>query len=299
MIYTSANLLSNVKQKAVTPDSQTLWSDANILKVADEKIRAAIVPAVLATREDYYLTYVDYSTPATEYRIPRDAIGMKVSRVAFVDNDGTEWPCYRVSNVVDSYDQDNYAFFIQKNTIVFDVLPTKSVRVYYHVRPLSLIPTTSSMQVVSVADPSVEVNAVPSSIVAGQTLNAVSQYPGYDTILEGNPITGILSTTLTMTRPVTEVSVGDWMSPDGYTPVVQIPMEMQMALEWMVINVILASIGDQNGVAIAAQMADSAVKDAITLLQPRVDGASRKIIRKDCGLRQYGDRFATSIWIRS
>jgi hypothetical protein len=297
--YTSADLLTNVKSKAAMPDSQITFTDTRILDIANERIRSKILPAVLSTREDYYLTYIDYATPALSYSIPSDAIGMKLSRVAFLDDGGTEWPCIRVATPLEAYESSEY-FYIRKNTIYFDQMPTRTVRLYYHSRPTKLVATTSAMQIVSISGLDIEVSSVPVGFVAGDSIIGVGGSPGFETLMPANVIANIASTTLTMTSALpSSLAVGDWLSDEGMSPVVQVPYECLSSLEWFVASTIMKAQDDAQGATLADQEAVSALKEAIQILQPRIDGAAQKIVKRDSNLRESADGiFNSGVWVR-
>jgi hypothetical protein len=297
MQYTTADLLTNVKSKAAAPDSQTVFTDAILLKIADEKIRSTLVPAVLSTREDYYLTYIDYATPSTSYAIPSKAIGMKISRIVLCDSTNTEWPCVRVANPTEASEAPDY-YYIHRNTIMFVTAPTKTVRVYYHCRPNVLVKTTEAARITGITGKVVSVSAVPSTITAASVVDIISEFHGYDTVSVDNAVDTIVSTDITLTdTPVADI--GDWMAVAGYTPVPQIPSEMQAALEWFVVSSMMNSQTDAQGYQLAMAEASQALKQAIVILQPRVDGASKKIVRRDSTLRETADGLINQgVWIR-
>jgi hypothetical protein len=117
--------------------------------------------------------------------------------------------------------------------------------------------------------------------------------------MEDTVISTIVGTTLTFATALpTEVQVGDYLNPKGYSAIPQIPCEMQVALEWMIASAILKSLGDAQGATLAIQESQGAVKDALSLLQPRVDGQSKKIVNRESLLRQSSDYYTFGIYVK-
>jgi hypothetical protein len=280
MAYTTTDLLARIKQKAMIPDSQTTFDDDSLLAIADDEIALRLVPAILSTREDFYLTSVDCAAAAS-VDIPERAIGMKLKRVCFVDSAGSEEQLVQVDPM-----QGEEGFYLQGNKVYFTYTPTDTIRLYYYICPGKLIPTSKAAVVVSVLGSAITVVSVPSAIASGASVDFIKNKPGYDTLALDQTATTVASPTLTMaTAPTSDLAAGHYIALAGYSPVVQVPEALVGALEWAVAASVLEALGDTSGAALASQKADRSLAAGVSLFEPRIDGVVKKIINYDSELR--------------
>ena len=289
MSYTTATLLQRVRQKAMLPDSDGPFDNEAILAVADDVIALRIVPAILATGNDYLLTYSDFVTPSLTYDIPNRAVGLKIKDVTLVDESSEQ----ALSQIDDLLDSKASGYFLRGNTIHFNTAPTKTVRVYYHLKP-SLLVELSKCAVIQ-SNPvgnDVTVVSLPDNIVSGDIVDFVKSVPDYSAYQTEQIIQGVAGTVLTMTSTPLGIA-GAYVCETGCSPVIPLPQDLMSAMEWACAAEILDSQGDFNASERASKRADRGLAAGIRILDPRVDGVkSRKIINRDSELR-YGSRNKT------
>lgn len=162
-LFTTTELLESIKDRAHAPDSQSTYTTARLLSIASDELLTYIVPMILSTQEDYYVTYKDYTaTGTTSFTLPDRAIGGKLKDVVLLQDSTTEIPVKRV----DQSQKDNLSgqyCWLRGNTLLLNIAPTQpTLRIYYHTRPSRLIELTDCGKVTSLGASSVDLDLVPS-----------------------------------------------------------------------------------------------------------------------------------------
>ena len=284
--YTTADLIASVRVRGMFPDaSQGSLSADNILLLATEELRLTIVPMILAVREKYYETYVDYPMVASKsiYPLPLRATGGICSLVQFIVNQAV----YNLSNIdataVATTQTGLYprGFYFQDNNIVLYPTPNATagtIRIRYYQRPSLLINTTASSQITALdqAAGTVTLAAAPSAWSSGVKYDFIPNVDPYSPYGVDSVLSNIDLSTNTLsfgTLPVNTdgtflVSIGDWIAPAGQTPVPGIPSEFFPLLAQTVACKLLEAIGDPN-IAVAQQKLQAYAQNAIRLITPR------------------------------
>ena len=83
MDFTSTGLIAQIKRRALIPTSQNLFTDSDLIAMLNEELQNRVIPYILSVREDYFLTYDEYTQngSTTEIDIPTNAIGNKINQV--------------------------------------------------------------------------------------------------------------------------------------------------------------------------------------------------------------------------
>ena len=92
------NLIENVRRKAWLSDTNTNYTNAQILRIAYEQASKVLLPLVRSIDHTYYLSSYEIAltTAASRYRVPpRAATQVIVSAILF-DSDGNESPISRI-----------------------------------------------------------------------------------------------------------------------------------------------------------------------------------------------------------
>mgnify|MGYP000908499087 FL=1 len=105
------NLLNSVKRRASIPTRQTLFKDDDFLELMTEEMQTEIVPTIIRAREDFYLTYRDFTiinlqeypgfgnepfglmpfggtVPVTWGQLLQRSIGTRIKDIDWINNDG-------------------------------------------------------------------------------------------------------------------------------------------------------------------------------------------------------------------
>lgn len=285
--FTTDTLIASIKRRGMIPTNQSTFDTDDFLALANEEIQLGLLPLILSTREEYYVTSKDYSA-ADSIDIPERSVGAKVRDVKLVDSNEVEQDVPQV----DFKDRDLAAFlgfYIQGNKIYFTDTPDETIRVYYYQRPNELVATSDAAQIASidVNNNQVTVSSLPSTITTSTPVDIIKAAPGYDCLAIDQTITNIASTTLTFSSLPTGLAVGDWIALAGESPIVQLPKELQPILSQRVTVRILQSTGDLEQMGAAQADLNRMEAAAFRLIEPRTDGANHKIINRFSSLRLY------------
>ena len=308
MAFTSENLIESVKNKALIPISQITFTDEQILQIANEEIQTAIVPMLLDAREDYMVKYQEQGivNGQDEYVIPARAIGGKLKDLTIFDSvaiaetrrDNERSIAYLPSELVpyrtSSYATYDYqAFFFRGNNVVLHPKPSTDnavLRLYYFERPNRLVKQTDAGRIDSIdtTNNQVTLGNLPIDFSINTLVDFVKATPGFENRATDQTIQNINGLTLTFTELPTGLVVGDYVCLAEETPVVQLPVELHPILAQRVTVKILEAIGDTVGSNLARVKLQEMEINATGLLQPRIEGETKKIINPFSPLNVIG-----------
>lgn len=291
MAWTTANLITAVKDRQMFPDASSgSLSPAVLLQYATDELLITIVPMLMKLREKYYETYIDFDyseyTPTVD--IPHRSIGTTLSAVQFISGD--------VIRPINPIDPSNIStmttstipsnFYFQNNSVVFYPAPAGAygtVRLRYFQRPSSLALTTDCAQITAF-DPltGVATCVPPSQWITGDLFDFVPRNASQATPYNIDSVITAISTS-SMTFTLTEaqaalVRVGDWIALAGYTPVPEVPFELQAVLTQATCCRGLAAIKDQAGLESAKIDLNAYLLAAVNLLTPRDQLGLKKVV---------------------
>ena len=236
--YTTASLLDQIKRKAFIPSSQSTFTDAELLGVATDEIHNTILPAVMNTREEFYVYLKQHTLDGTikRFTIPSRAVGMSLREVSVVVG-GSERnvPRYDIEDKVYSDTSGTlYGYYLQNNSVHVLGNQAGDLNLYYYLRPGQLVETSQATTTVAVdlVANTITVNNLPTGWTVGTKLDIISYEPGFDAKSLSNAITAINGTILTFADPLptneagsSTVVSGDWLSLEDTSPVPQMPVE--------------------------------------------------------------------------
>jgi len=78
MDLTTAGLIDDIQLNALLPDG--MYTNADIISFLNDGFYSEVLPYIMRHREDFFITYADYSAAAT-ISIPTDAIMQKLKDV--------------------------------------------------------------------------------------------------------------------------------------------------------------------------------------------------------------------------
>ena len=101
--------------------------------------------------------------------------------------------------------------------------------------------------------------------------------------------TTITTTTIVMTADLPEsLAIGDWISLNGTTPVIQCPVELQPLLEQEAANFCLRAQGDLEAYKAGKEEAKEMRDDLKKMISPRISKEGKKILNNSGILRRRG-----------
>ena len=303
--YTTTALIAAIKRRGSFPNSQSLFSNQDLIDIANDELWDTVVPWLMANREEYLVSYKDITLAANEKTIdiPQNAMGMKLRDVVVVTNPGmsqeTTYALARTSP--DEIASGNLngsilpflssCFYIQNNQVIIWPAPSSETifRLSFFRRPNQLIATTSCGQVTSVDTNTNEVvlDNVPVSWTAGDTFDIISNTPAFDAVLEVDEAVVVSNPTVQLTD-VTGVSVGDWVCLTGESPIAQVPLELHHLLAQAAVVKCLESQKDAEGMQLAQAKLNEMFMRFAAIVSPRVDGRL-KCVNSNIGSSVFGN----------
>ena len=302
--YTTATLLNDIRVGGMLPNSSAsspnaLFTDAELLRMADREMQIGIVPLVMSVREEYFVTHLDVPVSQTVDQtilIPYRAIGGKVRDLQLMANDSAYQPIPQID--LSDRSLTNQGFYVEGNVIhLFNPVASwqaLTVRMSYFRRPNKLVLPAACGVVTSASGSTIVMAAAVTGFIGagyqGATpLDYVRQQPGYET-LAMDQLPSISSATLTTATPLTSdpvaLAAGDYICLAEESPVPQIPPEMHPVLAQRVICKVMEAVGDSNGLQMATAKLAEAEHAALTLLTPRVDGEVKKFVNRSSPMRR-------------
>ena len=279
---TSTDLLTKIKLWTAAPNQQPAFSNTEYLSILDDEMMSNIVPFIMKANEDYFIDYYDYTLGSTsaKYAIPSQAIASKIREIKIIAGDDKPENYINVPRF-ETEDIGNYDFGFYFDNMHVHFIDTNgeyagaTLRIYYFRRPNKLTQTTYAAKISSITGNTATCESVPTSIITGSVCDVVQGKNPYQVIGESLAVT-VSSNTIELTMP-SEAVAGDYICLTGYSPVANIPEEIQPLLIQAGVLKCLEILNDTNGtekaIAKYAQLAQT-VQDIIT---PRATGELKRI----------------------
>jgi len=296
----TAALIANVKRRCAVPTSQLTFLPADFTDLATDELQGIVVPKIMATREDFFLEHEDFTTVDGALEIPSYAAGEKLRLVAYLQSSnplvlinlpridldvvaGLGGPAVGLQSVV--------GFYVEGNTLRLypgNAAPqTIPIRLYYYKRVLALAAPSTYGKIVSIdtGSDTLQLSFVPNDWEAGTVLNAVSGSSPFGVTSEEMTIVGVSSPSI-IVDSVDGLSVGDYVSLQGYSAVPQVLLEAHAWLAQRVAVKVLEGVGASGDkVKLAQAKADELYEALLIFISQRVDGSVKKVMSPNGGLR--------------
>ena len=308
---TTTGLITTVRLLASVPNNQQLTSDdASILDLLNFEMNNALVPQLMAVREEYFVEDYDFNNYCLptgiwqdRYELPANAIGMKLRDFVQLTTNGAQLPPIErfiprispedvASNSFGSSSTSSgtLSFYMKVNNVILYPCPTQviALRMKYFKNPNYLVSTSEAGQILSI-DPianTVVLSNLPSTWSTGNTVDIIQNYQGFEFDAENVTITSISNPTLGLTT-VANLEVGSWVALSGNSPIPQLPTCAHAVLAQAVVVKLLESLKDVAGVQLAQQKYNELFKAMEFLITPRVEGEVVRITSGGRGLKDY------------
>lgn len=296
--FTSTAMITDVKRRASCPTSQSLFLNLDFCALLSSEMRGKLIPLIKRTKEDYFLSSVDYAIDGTTrvFAIPNRAIGMAIRNVEYADpNNYDENRAPRTS--AGSRGQslsytDIGGYYLQDNDIIFESAPTRTsevIRVYYYRRPSKIIPVSSAGKILAIdtATKTVTLDNAPTAWDTTYLFDFIKGSGGFQSLGDDKVITLVSGFDITFSATLpTGLAVGDWVAEAGESPIAQIPYDGHDLLGQLAAIKILESQGDANLIKFAQDKALVMEMDFLSLISKRVETQPKKIVSRK-GLMDY------------
>jgi hypothetical protein len=298
MAKTTTELLTAVKRLITMPASQVLMTNTDMLAIADDVLMRNIVPAILASRQDFLMG--EPTTTATvadqaAYSIPVRAVGRAIREVKLLDGSDNA----RNLSLIQLEDEHLFAdtgaptgFYFRGDKLILVPAPDSddySIKMWYPIQPSNLVESTAVATVVSTTTTVVTVNSTPSGITSGSVVDFIQGVSGNSLLATDKTVASTTTTTITFAANTipTGLVAGDYIALAQRAPVfVGIPDE---AFPWIKLETgaeILYAVGDYDGQAKLLEQANKHKEAFLQLIQPRAVGEPTKIINRNGLLRR-------------
>lgn len=290
--FTTTELLTDIKQRAMIPTDQTTFTAADLLRFATDELRLTLLPLLLSEREEFYLTEAGATqalvSGTAAYQIPARAVGQILRDAYLVDASGNLTNLTRIEyDERPSYDVTSTGvpqhFYLRNNKVVLLPIPSSadySLCTPYFIRPSKLIETTDAGQITAVTSTTVTVSSLPTTITTSTQLDFIRSSGGFECISINETPTIVSGTTLTFSAVPDGVAVGDWVALAGESPIPQLPAEMHPLLAERVARKVMKAIGDANGVKLSEETIREMTDGALRLTSNRVQGEPKRIVSR-------------------
>jgi hypothetical protein len=298
--YNTEELIKTIKRACSVPTSQLTYTDEDFSRIANDCLQTEVVPLIMSTREEYFVEYEDIQSPADGViPFPENAVGAKLRSVCYKQQSNP-----LILNNLPRIDLDvvagvgfyNYAtlagFYIQGDNICLypnTSVPTNTnIRLYFYRRTLNIADPASYGRVISIntGTNTVVLDFVPYAWDVDTVLNSVSSTPNFKTTNSAATIAAKSAPSIVLDS-VDDISVGDYLSDEGYSAVPQVPVEAHNYLAQLTAVKCLEGLGDREGMEAAAKVADALRKNLLIMISQRVDGSVKKIMQPGGGLRLW------------
>lgn len=289
--YSVTSLLASVKQRAMSASNQNLLTDDDIVRIASEELQGVLLPYIESVKNEYYVTEQNqtFVSGTTSYVMPQRATGTKLRDVCLVDNQGNEVLLNYINpeDLKSSWAYAPYQFgFYPKDHTIELILGNligsgnySFVRMIYFRRPNTLCTTGNAGQVQSfdTTARTITLTFAPPSWTTSTQFDIINSMPPFQSRVDNATVNNISGFVLTFNDALpSDLSVGDWVSENNFSPIPQMPVECHRVLETLTAARILQYTGDP-AFQVMQAMAEGMKKDLIQILSPRVDGSPRKI----------------------
>lgn len=289
--------MAAVKRYSAVPTSQVTFQATDFYALADDSIRAKIIPLVLKAMAEFYVYAYNYSININQsaYAIPPRAINMILRSIEIVSSTD---PDSKVN--LDQISREDLfcavngsnrtlikknGFYIEGNNVILYPTPSQAnldtLRMNIFIRPNQLVDPTACALVTGINSgaKAITTSGVPAAWTTSNLFDLVKANPGFDCTAIDQVITNIAGGIVTFSSSLpTNISIGDYICLAGQSCVVQVPVELQPLLYQYVVVRVLAAQGDSK-LKDAINELETLEKNASLLLTPRVQGSVKRVTK--------------------
>jgi len=304
--FTTDKLVSDIRRRGSIPETPQTPSDDELIAFMNDAQDLALIPAVLAAKEEFFVANKDYTIGSErEFILPERTLGQRLRMVQILDANGhviSHLPRFQ-PEIGQSFNSNSINGFLAVNRVGYMFEANKvillgsgdqagpTLRLKYYKRPGYLVNLVEAGQIVSI-DPmtgEIQLDKAVSSFVPGAIVDVIAQTSPFDTTAEDIAIVTAAGFAIEIS-PATAatLAVGDWVCLAGETVIPQWPRELHPLFIQYTLMKVLDSLN-------RGQMSQAMAKDFELLMgnlslyiDDRDDG-SPQVIRTEDGLFDYFD----------
>lgn len=299
MAWTTTDLLQDVRRRGMLPTATaTGTTDSDLLEHANNEMASRLVPLVASVNEEFYVQTKDVSIVSgrAAYRMPNRNAGGKLRDVSYVLG-ATLNPLARIEPEMLSQWILNpagtpFGFYLEAGAINLLPQPQSAgvIRMKYFVRPGRFTNTATDYGVVtsvSYSGNSVTIGFSGSlSTSNGSSYDVIAFRPPFEYLVTDGVASGsgAGTVTLTVSSPTTpapdlspNIAVGDYITKQDLSPIMQLPVELQSLLAQRTVCAVMEAFNFTEKLENAERVYARMEQAALSLLAPRVDGSPKKM----------------------
>lgn len=303
-IYTVEYLITSLKRRASVPSRQKLFDEDDFLDFLYEEMIGEVVPFIKSLREDYFLTYEDFTivdasnvagfglddfglqpfgspNVLSTNEVLQRATGSSIKDIFYISDIGEhEGDVPRVTYEDLSY--GTFGFYFLNGGIKFHPQKSfinKKVRIYFYRRPnrLTFSINCAKAQFFNDTTNTITVDTIPTAWPAGTKLDVIRGIPPFDSIIDNVIVQSIAGNVITVDQ-VKALNQGDWVCPQYYSPVAQIPYEAYPLLSQLGAIKVLEARG--RDISQAQAKYEVLRKEFVKSINPRAENAPKVAVSR-------------------
>ena len=295
MTITADQIINGVNRRISNPQPQALLENSDVLQFCDNIIQSELIPLIESTNQDFFVERIEIPIVAgqSSYPVPYRSIARGLREIKLVDQSGNTYrdlPLISIENSYMYYSWDSVVGFHFEGDdirLVPDVPSSltsspPTMVLWYRLPPNKLVELTDVARVVSIASNVVTVNAVPSTMTSGVTVDFCQGRSGSAIYACDVAIDSVGTNTITFASASdipSELIAGDYISLSGESYVLNwIPNEAYPLVETLTARRCLQAVSDYEGIKVLDVDAERERTNLKMILEPRIDGESTIIV---------------------
>jgi len=248
MAFDTTRLVAQINLLGSIPEGR--FTDQELLDIAYNSLISEIVPLVILTREDFFLTPTDFAITANDAAvlIPSRALNGVVREVKrIVGDEVQDFRRMDLEDVRTKATGQPRAFYLQGNELILYPTPSETLgtlRVWFSIRPSKLVPVNECGRITAISSNTVSLT-IPSTWTTSETFDLVRGRAHFDILGFDLSATSVGGGQITFTADVpAALRVGDYVSLAEECCFPLLPAEGHVALVQSAVTTALESIGD-------------------------------------------------------
>lgn len=291
MLFSAESILKGAKARTLLPTNQFQLEDSEYLELIDDDLQTVIVPLLMSLRQNYFLTHKDYTIktdesvagfgddefglfpfgspiPVSTQDLLERTVGLVVKDIWYMDtNNKVLGECPQITfGDIKNYNNFAQGWYFENSKIVFHPIQNfnnQNIRIFSFRKPGTLIDSSKAASIVF-SNPTtmeIQVDVVPDGWGIGTKLDIIRGKQGFDSVVDNIMIVSpIVANRFQVTQLPSNLNNGDIVTPAGYAPVAQIPLNAIPLLKQRGAIKILETTKDTKGLAVAMKLYDDLEK---------------------------------------
>lgn len=284
--YTTSQLLTSIKTRAMLPDSLNGLSDTRLLELATEELQLELLQTIRSVREEFYVTSKDYviTKDHAAYVMPSRASGLVLRDVQIVTSSGVASlnPIAREA-ATSTTTGIPHSYYFEHNKVIVYPTPASTqdvLKLSYFFRPsaLALLSASAAIAAIDPLTNIVSVSSIPSAWTTGTVVDFISQQSPYANVAVDYVISSVTGTDITFASLPDGLTIGDYICLAEFSCLPQVPVEFQVVLAQMTACRSLEALGQVDQLQLAEAKLKKYQDAAISFITPRNEGSNKKIV---------------------